>query len=74
VAVSVVHVGIVPMTVPERRVIMRMRVRLSAVPGHVMLMLVMRVMHMRVGVRQGFMAVFMLVTLAQMQPDTGGHQ
>ena len=68
------QIGIVPMTVPDRLVIMLMRMRLGAVPGDVMLMLVMFVMHMSVRVCQGFMAMFVFVTLAQMQPDPGGHQ
>ena len=68
------QIGIVPMTVPDRRVGVRVRMRLGAVPGDVMLMLVMCVMHVSVRVCQGFMAMFVFVTLAQMQPDPGGHE
>ena len=62
------------MPVPHRPMDMRVRVRLGAIPREIMLMLVMRVMHMSVLVRQSFMAVFMLVALGQVQPDAGGHQ
>jgi len=68
------RIGIMRMPVPHRPMDMRVRVRLGAIPREIMLMLVMRVMHMSVLVRQSFMAVFMLVALGQVQPDAGGHQ
>jgi hypothetical protein len=74
VIVAVMRIGIMRMPVPHRPMDMRVRVRLGAIPREIMLMLVMRVMHMSVLVRQGFMAVFMLVALGQVQPDAGGHQ
>jgi hypothetical protein len=43
------QIGKVPMTMPDRPVGVRVRMRLCAVPGNVVRMLVMRVMHMRVG-------------------------
>jgi hypothetical protein len=70
----VMLIGKVPMTMPDRLVGVRVRMRLCAVPGKLVRMLVMRVMHMRVGMGQGFMAVFMFVTLDQVQPHAGAHQ
>jgi hypothetical protein len=74
VTVSVMQIGKVPMAVPDRPMGMLMRVWLGAVPGAVMLVLMMRVMHMRVDMAQRFMSMFMFVTLDQVQPDTRGHQ
>jgi hypothetical protein len=48
--------------------------RLGAIPGDIVLVLVMLVVHMRMLMRLGFMAVVVFVTLAQVQPHSGGHQ
>jgi hypothetical protein len=68
------QIGKVPMTMPERLVGVRVRMRLGAVPGNVVSMLVMRIMHMRVGMCQRLVAVVMFMVLVQVQPYTGGHQ
>jgi hypothetical protein len=70
----VMQIGKMPMTVPDRPVDVRVGMRLRAVPGKVVHMLVMRVMHMRVGMGQRLMAVFMFMMLAQVQPHPGDHQ
>jgi len=74
VTVLVMQVGNVPVTMPERLVHVRMRMRLGAVPRKVMRMLVMFVMHMRVGMRERLMTVFMFMVLREVQPHPGGHQ
>ena len=60
---AVVQVRIVPVAMPQRRVYMRMRMGFAAVPGEVVLMLVVRVMYVRVRMCQRPMTVFMLVAL-----------
>jgi hypothetical protein len=70
----VMQIGKVPMTMFDRLVGVRVRMRLCAVPDKVVRMLVVRVMHMRVGMSQRLMAVFMFMMLVQVQPHPGGHQ
>lgn len=58
----------------DRRMGMRMSVRLVAVPREIMLVLVMRVVPMAMRVVQRMVRVRMLVTFADVQPDTQRHQ
>ena len=57
----VVQIGVVRVGVCELRVAVRMDMRLAAVPGGIVRMLVMGVMHVFVAVRQLVVPVRMLV-------------
>jgi hypothetical protein len=48
--------------------------RLAAIPGELVPVLVVLVVHMLMLMRLGFVAVVMYVTLAQVQPHPDGHQ
>jgi hypothetical protein len=58
----------------DRRMGMLMGVRLVAIPREIVLVLVMRVVPMTMRVVQRGVRVRMLVTFADVQPDTQGHQ
>ena len=58
----------------DRRMGMRMRVRLVAVPREIVVVLVMRVVPMPMRMIQRGMRVRMLVSFADVQPDTQRHQ
>ena len=57
------HVGVVGMAVSQRLVRMRVRVRLTAVPGKVVRVLMMFIMNVEVRMRQTLVRVFVLVPL-----------
>ena len=61
VRMPVVQIGVVRVGVRELRVSVRMDMRLAAVPGGIVRMLVMGVMHVFVAVRQLVVPVRMLV-------------
>ena len=67
--VAVVNVREVRVLVRHYRMVMRMGMGLSAFPGKVVGMLMVRVMHMAVGVRKRLMRVFVVVVFGQVQPD-----
>ena len=58
----------------DRRMGMRMGVRLVAIPREIVFVPVMRVVPMTMRVVQRGVRVRMLVTFADVQPDTQGHQ
>ena len=60
-AVSVMDIRVMRVAVRHRLVLMRMAVRLGAIPGEIMLMLVMRVMRMLMVMLHGLMGMVMLV-------------
>ncbi len=68
-----VDVGVMRMFMRHRRMLMKMAVRLPAVPLEIVLMLVMQVMDVAVGMFHRLMRVLMGVVLGQVQPDTQAH-
>lgn len=54
--------------------LMRMGVWFAAVPGKVVRVLVVFIVGMEMFVVQGLMAVLVFVVLADVEPDTHGHQ
>lgn len=71
---AMVDVRVMRVLVDQRFVPVGVGMRLLAIPGKVMLVLVVLVMTMRVRVFHRFVRVLMLVPLAQMQPYAEGHQ
>ena len=71
---SVMNVRVVGMRVHEWRVIVRVSVRLFTLPREIVSVLVVRVVRMRVLVRESFVRVRVDVPFGQMQPDTQPHQ
>ena len=69
-----VDVREVRVLVGHYRVLVRMCMGLSALPGEVVGMLMVHVMHMAVGVRKRFMRVFVVVVFGQVQPDAQRHE
>ena len=74
VAMAVVDVGIMRMAVRESRMRVFVRMRLNAVPGRIVRMLVMFIMHVMVRVLRRFVGMCVLVTLGEVQPDTSRHE
>ena len=72
--VPVVDIREMWMSVREPLMPVRMGMRLLAVPRKVVLMLVMRVVNMRVGMRYWLVRVLVAVFFSQVQPDTHHHQ
>jgi hypothetical protein len=70
----VVHVGHVPVGVLQPTVLVRMGMRFAERIVRTVFVLVMRVMHMRVRVREHLVLVFMLVILGEMQPHPNSHE
>ena len=70
----VMQIRIVRMRVPHRLVAMEMRVWFVAIPVEIVFMLVMIVVGVRVFVIKRFVLVFVLVVLADVQPDADAHQ
>ena len=68
-AVAVVQVRVMRMLMLETSVPVRMRMRFPFIRAGHMLMLVVRVMHVKVAVLHRFVDVGVLVALADMQPD-----
>ena len=68
------QIRIVRMRVPHRLVAMEMRVWFVAIPVEIVFMLVMIVVGVRVFVIKRFVLVFVLVVLADVQPDADTHQ
>ena len=58
----------------QHRMVVGMRMRLRPVPGESVLMLVMLVMAVPVAVLERVVRMAMLVSLAQVQPETYPHQ
>src|SRR6185295_2011360 len=69
-----VKIRVVGVRVSQPRMPVRMRVRLAAVPRGVVLMLMMRVVHMLMGVLQLVMHVCMRVVLREMQRYAECHE
>ena len=72
--VLVVHVRHVRMLVLQPLVAMRVRVGLAGRIVRRVLVLMVLIVHMRVGVLQGLMDVLVLVVLGQVQPDADAHE
>jgi hypothetical protein len=72
--VAMVDVGEVLMGVSNRLVLMFVAMRLFPVPGEVVAMLMVLVVHMTVGVARSEVDMIMPVLFGQMQPDPGPHQ
>ena len=70
----VMDIWIVRVTVRQRLMGVRMRMRLAATPFEIVRMLVMGIMHVLVRVRDRFMSVRVLMALGQVQPHAGAHQ
>ena len=68
------NIRIVRMRMPEIGVTVRMYMRTLAVPGDIMLMLVMGIMFMSMCMGHRVMRMRMLVRFGQVQPDAGAHQ
>ena len=58
----------------ERRMFVQVGMRFRIGNVDLMLMLMMLVVNMGMGMGQGFMSMFMFVVLAQVQPNTYGHE
>ena len=67
-------VGIMRMAMADRQVSVRVAVRFAAVPGEVVLMLVVQIVAVAVRMFVFFMRMRMLVAFRQMQPDADTHQ
>lgn len=72
--VAVMHVGHMWVRVNQRRMLVPVSVLFGAGDVFPMAVPMMRVVSMRMGVRRGFMSMFMFVMLAQMQPDSYRHE
>lgn len=72
--VTVMNVGIVRVRVPERRVVMKMRVGFSTIPFEVVSVLMMRIMDVLVRVGQRIVDVWVLVRFCKVQPEPPNHQ
>lgn len=70
----VMQIRIVRMRVPHRLVAMGMRVWFVAIPVEIVFMLVMIIVGVRVFVIKRFVLVFVLMVLADVQPDADAHQ
>lgn len=68
------QIRIVRMRVHQRRMNMRMRVRLAAVPRKIVRMLMVFVVRVAMIVFERFVRVLMRVPLADMQPHADRHQ
>ncbi|MNV93663.1 hypothetical protein D3C71_1883770 [compost metagenome] len=71
---AVMNVRVMRMLVRQHLMPVGMRVRLRCVPSKGMRVLMVLVMRMPVAVLQRLMAVFVLMPLADMQPDANCHQ
>ena len=71
--VNMMHVRHVRVRMPQWLMPMGVRVRLSGWNARPMLVLMVRVVHMRMRVLHQVMSVLMPMILCQMQPDTGCH-
>lgn len=71
---AVVDIGKVRVTVREWLMYVRMGVRLIAIPGEIMGVLMMFVVTMAMVVGQRFVQVLMHMAFADMKPYTQGHQ
>ena len=72
--VPMVNIGEVCVQVRQRLVLVRMRVRLAAIPEEIVCMLMVVVVRVAVRVLEGFVRVFVLMMLGQVQPHASGHQ
>ncbi len=72
--VAVVQVGIVGMAVGQRGMLVCMHMRLAAVPGEVVGMLVVDIMPVRMGMVHRRMLVVVGMVLTQVQPPAQAHQ
>lgn len=70
----VVDVGIVRMTMYQRRVDVLMRVRFAPVPGEAVQVLVVLVVHVAVGMRHRLVAMQVFMEFGQVQPYARPHQ
>ena len=71
---AVVRVRIVGVPVHQVFVLMRMRVRLPAVPCRIVLVLMMDVVYVAMAVLHRLVSVQVIVVLGEMQPDADRHQ
>ena len=72
--VPMMNVREVRVQVRQRRMSVRMRVRLTAIPWKIVRMLMVVVVRVAVRVLEDFVRVFMLMMLGQVQPYSRGHQ
>ena len=70
----VVNVRVMRVAVSDDLVLMQMGMGLGAIPGEVMLVPMMFVMHVRVAVQQWLVRVQVVMTFGEMQPDARCHQ
>ena len=70
--IPVMQIREVRVPVPQRRMRVRMDVRLAAVPGEVVHVLMVLVVHVRVRMADWCMRMQMTVPLGKMQPYAGG--
>ena len=73
-SVAVVDVGIVWVAVQERRMDVKVRVWFLPVVAVLMRVLVVRIMRMKVAVRERFVTVRMCVLFAEVQRYAGSHK
>ena len=69
-----VNIWVMWMRMPQFRMHMLVIMRLLPIPRKFMNVLVMNIVDMTVLMFKGFMMVFMLMVLGQMNPDADSHQ
>ena len=70
----VMNVGEVRVAMLQFVVLMRVNVRLRAIPFKIVCVLVMRIVPVGMAMLKWFVQVWVLMTFGQMQPDTKPHQ
>ncbi len=70
----VMNIRIVGMRVRQRFMTVRVRMRLRAIPGKGMRVLVVLVVHVTVAMFHGFVGMFVRMPFAQVQPHAQRHQ
>jgi len=73
-AVGVVQIRKVRMPMHQFAMTVRVQMRLLAVPGEIVFVLMVHVMDMGVSVLDRLVRVFVIVALGQMQPHAGRHE
>lgn len=71
--VAVMDIGIMRMRVLEHPMLVRMHMRLHPIPVEIVQMLMMRIVAVRMAVRQRFVDVFVAMCFRQVQPQSGAH-
>lgn len=71
---AVMNIGEVRVDMRDRGVPVKMAVRLGAIPFEIVLMLVVRVVHMAMGMFHGLVRMRVLMAFGEVQPNASPHQ